>query len=128
MADREASASVDTSSASVGSHSVAVGLGGTGFAGLVSLFPNHILKSVLLILAPSITIIINLFWKAMTAELGTQLADWKVRREIRKLEVIMGLANVSSTVKQQAKTALQSIIKAQVVKRKQTAERILSSS
>ena len=70
-----------------GSSSTAAGLsGGTGFAGLVLLMPDGVLRSALLILSPSITIVITSFWQVAIDELSTWLADWKLHRQTKSAE------------------------------------------
>lgn len=110
--------------------SAAAGLsGGTGFAGFVSLLPDNTIKSVLLILAPSITIIIGLFWKVATDELGAWLADWKLRREVRGAEALCRKLetnpNASTELREQAKATLRAVMQTEVLLRKQRANSIL---
>jgi hypothetical protein len=110
--------------------SAAAGLsGGTGFAGLVSLLPDNTIKSVLLILAPSITVIIGLFWKVATDELGAWLADWKLRREARGAEALCrrleANPNASAELKAQAEATLKAVMQTEVLFRKQRADSIL---
>jgi len=110
--------------------SAAAGLsGGTGFAGLVSLLPNSPMKSVLLILSPSITILISLFWKVAIDELSAWLAYWKLRREVRGAEALCRRLeadpNASAELKEQAHATLRSVMLTEVLLRKQRADLIL---
>jgi hypothetical protein len=103
--------------------------GGTGFAGLVSLFPDNIEKSALLILAPSISIVISVFWKTAIYELRAWVDDWKLRRELRAAQAfyrrLENYPNASPELKEQAEATLRSIMETEMLIRKQRAERIL---
>jgi hypothetical protein len=110
--------------------SAAAGLsGGTGFAGLVSLLPPGVIKSILFILAPSITIVISLFWKVVTDELGAWLAYWKLRRVTRGAEALLrrleSNPNASADLKEQAQATLRAVMQTEIVIRKQRADSIL---
>lgn len=59
--------------------------GGTGFAGVVSLMPEGIVKSVLIILAPAITVIISSSWHVVSQVINARVADWLIRSEKEKL-------------------------------------------
>ena len=65
--------------------SSAAGLsGGTGFAGLVLLLPDGTLKSILLILSPTITIVVSSFWHVVTEEIESKVADWRIRSQKKR--------------------------------------------
>jgi|SRR5215813_3719231 len=67
--------------------SQAAGLsGGTGFAGIVLLMPDSVWKSVLLIIAPAMTVVISATWLFLTDELGTVVADWRIKNQRRRAE------------------------------------------
>jgi len=110
--------------------SAAAGLsGGTGFVGLASLLPDSTIKSVLLLLSPSITIIISLFWKVATDELAAWLANWKLRRETHSAEALClrleNNPNASVELKEQARATLVAVMQTEVLFRKQRADSIL---
>ena len=65
--------------------SAAAGLsGGTGFAGIVLLLPEGTLKSIFLILAPTITIVFSSFWHIVTQEVDAKVADWRIGSQKKK--------------------------------------------
>jgi hypothetical protein len=74
--------------------SKAAGLsGGTGFAGLVLLLPDGIWKSILLILAPTITVTISSSWHVVTDEINAAVADWRIKNEIKRAERVLKTVN-----------------------------------
>src|SRR5229473_891342 len=58
--------------------------GGTGFAGIVLLLPDSMWKSVLLIFAPTITVIIGSSWHILTDEISFRVAEWRIQSQIRR--------------------------------------------
>ncbi len=97
------------------------GLGGTAFASLVLLMPPGKIQSVLLILAPSITILISMFWKAVTDEIGEILAEWKMRFETLRVERmcirIENNPHASEELRAQARSTLAAVMMAEVTRK-----------
>ena len=61
--------------------SSAAGLaGGTSLSGLILLMPDGIMRYILLLLAPTITILITRSWHIVEQEASSLVADWQIRR------------------------------------------------
>jgi hypothetical protein len=80
--------------------------GGTGFAGIAVLLPDGIWKSILLLIAPTITVVISSSWDLLSNEANTRVADWKIRTQKRRaqalLEVLKKDPNATDEIKQKA--------------------------
>jgi hypothetical protein len=68
-----------------GNGNIAAGLSvGTGFAGMIMvIMPDSKYRSILLLLAPAITILIGKFWDAFTQVVDARIADWRINQQIR---------------------------------------------
>jgi hypothetical protein len=76
-----ASAAVATGSAASGAAGVGLATG-TGFTGVVLLlFPDGIWKSLLLIVAPTVTVIISATWSVTTSFVEAKITNWRLDQE-----------------------------------------------
>jgi hypothetical protein len=112
--------------------SSAVGVsGGTGFAGIVLLMQDGVVKSILLILSPAITVIINRLWHVFTEVIDERVADWRIwsqRRKAEKLyERLKSDASVDPSVRDKAKATLDALKLLEVEIAKRRVEAIVSS-
>src|SRR5262245_42859927 len=63
--------------------------GGTGFAGLVLLLPQGLMKSALLAMAPAFTVAIGATWHVLTNEIDNRVADWRLAQQRRRVEDLL---------------------------------------
>ena len=61
---------------------------GTGFSGVVLLLPDGPVKSILLIIAPTITVVISSSWYVFTQEIEARVADWRIRSQKNKAAIL----------------------------------------
>jgi len=103
--------------------------GGTGFAGIVLLLPDGLAKSVLLILAPTITVVITSFWHIVTDEVGSTIIDWRIRRQRKRAEKLFrDLRNdpsVSDATRADAQKTLEALTALEVQLAKKRVEAII---
>jgi hypothetical protein len=89
--------------------------GGTGFTGLVLLIPDnggfHILRSILFVLAPTITLFISSFWDVLVREIDIRVVDWRIRSEKKRAEIRYRSLDpaVSPEVRERAKKDLEAL-------------------
>jgi hypothetical protein len=105
--------------------------GGTGFAGLVLLLPDGIAKSVLVILAPAITVAISGSWRFVVEEINKRVADWRIGSERKRVEALLESLNknpgASEQLKLQAKNDLDALMLLQVEISKKRVQAIVAS-
>jgi hypothetical protein len=63
--------------------------GGTGFAGIVLLLPDGLMKSILLVLSPTITLIISSSWHLLIHEIDSRVADWRIRSQKQRVQKLL---------------------------------------
>jgi hypothetical protein len=102
------------SSKSKGKRSAAVGVsGGTGFTGLVLLLPESVLRQVLLILAPAMTVFVSSLWDFIADEISSRLYLWKIRSQRRQFEklssAIEGNPSADEDLKQRIRDGLRKL-------------------
>ncbi|MER8650289.1 hypothetical protein [Mesorhizobium sp. M0586] len=108
----------------VGASSAAGLSAGTGFSGLVLLFPDGLFKSFLLILSPAITIAISSSWHVVTEEVGARVADWRIRSQRKKagkmLHALMADPSTSPDLLSRAKQNLEALtlVEVEITKRR----------
>jgi len=106
--------------------------GGTGFAGLVLLMPDGVWKSILLVLAPTITLIISSSWHFFTNEVSIRVADWRIHSETRRVQaLVIKLQNqmppASPALVQQAQQDLNALVLLEVEISKKRVQAIVTS-
>src|SRR3989441_12345787 len=90
------------------SGSKAAGLsGGTGFAGIVLLLPDSVWKSILLIIAPAITVAISSSWHVVTDEIDARVADWRIRTQRRRAQKLLDDLNKNPVANEALKLQMQ---------------------
>src|SRR5262245_58134693 len=72
------------STENAGSNAAAGVATGTGFTGVVLLLPDGVAKSLLLIIAPTITIIITKSWWLVTSLVEEKIRDWRLNAEEKR--------------------------------------------
>jgi hypothetical protein len=112
--------------------SSAAGLsGGTGFAGIALLMPEGFVKSVLLILAPTITVGISSSWHIFTQEVEARVADWRIRNQRRKAEELyrrlLHDSGTTDEIRDKAKKSLEALTLLEVEITKRRVEAIVAS-
>jgi hypothetical protein len=82
--------------------STAVGVStGTGLSGLVLLMPDGTLKSILLILCPTVTVVASGLWRVVNLELEAAVADWRIRSQKRKAIELLKRLNADAQPNQE---------------------------
>jgi hypothetical protein len=94
--------------------STAVGIsGGTGFASIVMLLSEGSTKSVLLILAPTLTIVISGAWSIAVDLAKQKYADWQIKKQREsaeaRYELIKSDPTISAEVKDRAKKTVDAL-------------------
>jgi len=112
--------------------SSAVGVsGGTGFAGIVLLLQDGVVKSILLILSPVITVMISSFWNLATQEIEERVADWRIRSQRKKAEALyerlFSDPSVDPVARDKAKQTLDTLTLLEVAITRRRVEAIMSS-
>jgi hypothetical protein len=92
--------------------------GGTGFAGVALLLPDGVVRSILLILAPAITVAISSSWAFFAEEMDMQAADWRIRRQRKRIEGLLDSLktnpSVSAQLREQAQKDFDALVALQV--------------
>jgi hypothetical protein len=112
--------------------SKAAGLsGGTGFAGIVLLLPDGVWKSILLILAPAITVAISNSWHLVTDEIEARVADWRIRTQRRRAQKLLDdlnkNPNADASLKAQAQKTVNALTILEVEISEKRAQAIVAS-
>jgi hypothetical protein len=89
--------------------------GGTGFAGLLVLLPEGYLKSILFVFVPTLTLIVSSSWHLLASEIATRVADWKIRKERKRVEMLVNNLNVDPTASPDLKAKAQKNLDALVL-------------
>ncbi len=89
----------------------AAGAAGTGtiLASLFSLIDDGTTKSVLLIFAPALTILLAQLWEILGAVCRDKIADWKISKSKKKLQEIIDLHEDDPETVAEAKQALSAL-------------------
>lgn len=85
---------------------------GTGFTGVVLLLPDGLLKSILLIAAPTITIVISGSWALLTMIVQEKIADWRLRSQKQRAAALVRSLASDPTASAQVKGDAQKILEA----------------
>jgi hypothetical protein len=105
--------------------------GGTGFAGIVLLMPKGTIQSMLLILAPAITLVISSSWHLLANEINTRVADWRIRNQRKRVEALLKALNnnpsSSDELKRQAQSDLDALVLLEVEISKKRVQAIVAS-
>jgi hypothetical protein len=112
--------------------STAAGLsGGTGFAGIVMLLPDNVWKSILLIIAPAITVAISSSWHVVTDEIDARVADWRIRMQRRRAQRLLDDLNkkpgANEALKQQVQDNVDALTMLEVEISKKRVQAIVAS-
>src|ERR1700752_671794 len=112
--------------------STAAGLsGGTGFAGIVLLLPEGVIKSILLILAPALTIAVSSSWHVIVDEIDSRVADWRIRTQRKRAEKLCSTLDndpsTSAEIKLQAIKNLEALVLLEVQISKKRVDAMVST-
>jgi hypothetical protein len=109
-----------------GHNSLSTGVGlsaGTGFASLVSLLSDGGLKSLLLIVAPAVTIIISRLWHLIIVTIEQRIADVRLREQIEQAARVIQELKANPNASNKAKADAQKILDAMTLLKVQVAQK-----
>jgi hypothetical protein len=93
--------------------------------------PEGVIRSILLIIAPAVTVIISSSWGFVTEEIEQRVADWRLRSQKKKVaNVYSGLMNDPSATpeaREGARLALEALTKLELEIATQRARAVVAS-
>ena len=104
---------------------------GTTFVGIFSQLGDGRLKSILLLLAPTITIVVSFFWNSLWSEIQQFVADRRIRSQRKKQEKLVERLNkegANSDVKEGAQSALNALLLLEAQLAQKRVEAIIAGS
>jgi hypothetical protein len=113
-------------------HASVAGVGaGMTFVGIFSHLEDGNLKSILLLLAPAITMVVSFFWNSLWSEIQQFVADKRIRSQRKKQEKLVERLNkegASSDVKEGAQSALNALLLLEAQLAQKRVEAIIAGS